>query len=360
MESGAERAASEDEVLPDADRKTVKAGEVLVLDSSTFIKEVGLMSGKGSALKHYLYCRGMQLVVPEAAAEEYERNLAKVAREKIERIHNELRWLAQFCGGVGGWRAPGDDVIEGRAKALAAADGLGAILLPESADTRARARLRDQAERPPGHKKPGIGDCRIWEQCLELLSGHDVVFVAADKDFRGHRAPGELHPLLRAEAEEAGAGRSLTFHPDMESLLSELKSEIPPIPTDAIFEFVYDASRDTIRELEANSECRPTSTGTIKQTRLTTDASEFIEVRLDVEDTWESADGATVLPFQLSGSCHYHLGDRRLADLKTDVVRLLTTEPDGSVRAVKGGRVALSAHFYAGTPPISPERGTLE
>ena len=144
----------------------------------------------------------------------------------------------------------------------------------------------------------------------------------------------------------------------MESLLRELKSEIPPIPDDAIFEFVYDANSETIQELQSNSECRPTATGTIKQTRLATEAREIIEVRLEVEDRWESPEQATPLRFKLSGSCRYHLGDERLADLRTDVVHLMMTEPDGSVRAVKGSRVNLRAHGYAGPAPIHPELGT--
>ena len=346
--------------MSNADRRTIEAGEVLVLDSSTFIREIGLMSTKGSALKHYLYCRGTQFVVPQAAAEEYERHLARVARGKIERIQKELGWLAQFCDGVAGWSAPSDDTIEARANALASGDRLGAILLPETEDSRARARHRNLAERPPAHLKAGLGDCRIWEQCLELLSDHDVVFVAADQDFHSRREGNSLHPQLRAEAEEAGAGRNLTYHPDMESLLRELKSEIPPIPDEAIFEFVYEASRETIQELHSNTECRPTATGTIKQTRLATEARNVIEVRLEVEDRWESPDRATSLRFELSGSCRYHLENERLADLRTDVVRLLMTEPDGSVRAVKGSRVNLRAHFRAGPPPVDPERGTLE
>ncbi len=318
------------------------------------------MSTKGSALKHYLYYRGTQLVLPQAAAEEYERHLARVAKGKIQRIHKELSWLAQFCDGVAGWSAPSDDVIEDRAKALAAGDSLEAIFFAETDDILARARNRDLAERPPGHLKAGMEDCRIWEQCLELLSGHDVVFVAADEDFRSRRYRKSLHPQLRAEAEEAGTGRSLTFHPDMESLLFEMKSEIPPIPDDAIFDFVYETNRETIQELQSNSECRPTATGTIKQTRLATEARDVIEVRLEVEDRWESPDRATSLPFKLTGSCRYHLGSGRLADLKTDVVHLLITEPDGSVRAVKGSRVNLRAHFHLGATPIDPERGTLE
>ena len=333
---------------------------MLVFDSSTFIREIGLMSTKGSALKHYLYCRGTQLVVPQAGAEEYERNLAKVAIGKIHQIQKELRWLAQFCDGIAGWSAPGDDVIKSRAKTLARGDSHGAIFLPETDNIRARARNRNSAERPPGHLKGGIGDCRIWEQCLELLSGHNVVFVAEDKDFRSRQEGKSLHPQLRAEAEEAGAGRSLTFHSDMESLLRELKSEIPPIPDDAIFEFIYDVNSGTIQELQSNSGCRPTSTGTIKQTRLATEACEIIEVRLEVEDRWKSPERATPLCFKLSGSCRYHLGEKRLADLRTDGVHLTMTEPDGSVHAVKGSRVNLQGHCYIGPEPIHPELGTVE
>ena len=339
----------------------IKAEEVLILDSSTFIKEIGLMSTKGSALKHHLYRRGTQLVVPQAAAEEYERQLVKKAKGKIENIQKELRWLAQFCDGVPGWSSPGNDVIEQRAKVVAAGYDLGAILLLESEDTLTRARDRNSAERPPSHLKSAIGDCRIWEQCLELLLRHNVVFVAADQDFYSRREGKSLHPQLRAEAEEVGAGRSLTFYSDMESLLSELKSEIAPIPDDAIFEFVYESNKETVEELQSNSECRPTATGAIKQTRLATEVREVIEVRLEVEDRWVSVDGATSQRFELSGSCRYHLGNGQLADLRTDVVHLLVTEADGSVRAVKGSyAIGRAEPIYLGATPIQQERGTLE
>ena len=342
-----------------SDGKSIEADEILILDSSTFIKEIGLMSTKGSALKHYLYCRGTELAVPQAAAEEYERHLAKRARGKIELIRKELAWLAQFCDGISGWSAPGEEIIEGRAKTLARGDSLEAIFLPETDDSRARARHRNSAERPPAHLKTGIGDCRIWEQCLDPLSDYDVVFVAADEDFRSRRDRLSLHPQLRAEAEEAGAGRSLTFHTDMESLLRELKSEIPPIPDDVIFEFAYEANTETIQELQANSGCRPTETGEITQTLLATEARDIIEVRLRVEDRWENPDGATSLRFELSGSCRFHLGTGQLFDLRTDVVHLLMTETDGSVRAVKGSHVNLRASFSAGAPSIEAEQGTL-
>ena len=98
----------------------IEADEVLVLDSSTFIREIGLMSKEGSALKHYLYCRGMRLVVSEAAAEEYERQLINRAQGKVESIHSSLDWLKQFLGVVTGWQAPSGDAIEERAKAVAA------------------------------------------------------------------------------------------------------------------------------------------------------------------------------------------------------------------------------------------------
>ena len=346
--------------MPNANRPMVEAKEVLVLDSSTFFAEIGLMSEKGSALKHYLYCRGTQLVVPQVAAEEYERTLGRVATEKIERIQKELRWLAQFCGGIGGWSAPGDDIIKNRAKVLASGHGLEAILLLETDDIKRLAQARDQDERPPSHRKTSMGDCKIWEQCLDLLTDHDVVFVSNDTDFRRYRKSDNLHPQLRAEAQDVGGGRNLTFHPSMQSLLCELRSEIPPLPDKVLFEFIYDAIKDIVQELKTNSEFRPTSTGTIQQTRFTTEARDVIEVRLEVKDLWKSVDGATSLPFEFSGSCQYHLGDDKLTDLKVTEVYLKMTEPDGSVRAVKGSRVSIGGHAYGGTPPIEPKRGILE
>ena len=343
-----------------ADRRAIEAQEVLVLDSSTFIREIGLTSARGSALKHYLYCRGIQFVVPQVAAEEYERNLAKEASGRVARIQKDLRWLAGFCNGIEGWSAPGDDVLQARAKVLATGESLGAVFLEETDDIRARAERRYSEEQPPGHTtKATLGDCRIWEQCLELLSGHDVVFVSQDKDFQSRHGK-RLHPQLRAEAERSRGGRSLTFYSDMESLLSELKSEMSAIPDNAIFEFVYDAISETIQELQSNSECQPTATGTIKQIRLTTENRHIIEVRLEVEDKWESLDGTTSGRFQLSGSCCYHLGDRRLANLYATSVRLAVVEPDGSFRGVQGGYARVDEHCYLGVAPIHPERATLE
>ena len=384
------------------DRKTIGAREVLVLDTCTFIKEVGLMSRQGSALKHYLYCRGTQFVVPQAATEEYERHLIEIAKKKVEKIQESLKWLAHFFNPVAGWSAPEDSVIKDRAKMLATGYRHKAIFLEETKEIRALAERRYLEERPPGHtNKATLGDCRIWEQCLELLRGHDVVFVSQDKDFQSR--DGKLHPQLDAEAKRIGAGRSLRFYSDMTPLLDEMKSEVGPIPDDAIFRFIYegtsknrrsptqgsllahansphdelshgentlpredgpippgshDSIREIIQELQSNSECRPTATGRVKQTRLATEDHHIIEVRLEVEDMWKSLDGMTSGRFELSGSCRYHLGEERLDNLWTNRVHLQITEPDGSVRPVKGGLRVLS--LVCDTALVYPERVTLE
>ena len=251
-----------------------EAEEALVLDSCTFIQEIGLTSKGASALKHYLYLQGTQLVVPKVVAEECERELTIRARGKKKAIDEQLGWLGRFFGRVNGWQGPSDDAIEQRAKVLAHAEHLGATVLPELEIIRARAEARNRAERPPSHKKKRreqLNDCRIWEQCLALLADHDVVFVSGDGDFCGHRRPQELHPQLRDEAKEVRAGRRLTFHLNMESLLSELKIEIPSILKEDVFTFVYDELAADIKELESNSGCRPTATGDVKKTLFTTD-----------------------------------------------------------------------------------------
>ena len=305
------------------------------------------------------YLRKTKLVVPAVVAEECEFILANEVKGKTRKVEETLRWLGRFFGEVKGWQAPSDEAIEKRAKVLAKAHHLGAIMLPESDKVHERAELRSQAERPPGHQSLQLNDCRIWEQCLELLANQDVLFVSADRDFCGHRNPKSLHPELQAEAEEMAGGRSLTFHRDMESLLSDVRSEIPSIPKQKVFTFLYTAISADIHELESNSGCHPKSVGEVKQIPLTTDQAEVIEIRLEVYDKWKSSDSSKVADFRFDGSCQYRLQDNQLSDLVPSRVALLFTHSDGSVRAVGGSYSNTSVHIYAGTPPIQSEHGIL-
>ena len=340
-------------------RDEPKDSEVLMLDSCTFIAEIGLTSKGASALKHYLYHRGTKLVVLQTIAEECERTLATRAKGKKQSIKSCLGWLSRFCNGVNGWDCPSDEVIEKGAKMLANAQHLGAVILPENETLRKRAKSRVQTERPPSHRKPSENDCRIWEQCLVLLASHNVILVSSDKDFCGNTSPNDLHPQLRAEADALGAGRRLTFHPSMEFLLSDLRSEISPIPKEDVFAFVYDAIAADKHELESNSGCRPKETGNVEQTLLTTDQVDVVEVRLEVNDWWASPDGSRTCEFFLRGTCHYRLANHELTELTASNVRLLNTDQDGTVRAVKGSYASIAAHAYAGATPIDPEPEVL-
>lgn len=205
-----------------------------------------------------------------------------------------------------------------------------------------------------GHKNAQPSDCRIWEQCLELLDRHHVVFVSKDGDFCGHRHQEGLHPTLREEADKVAEDR-LTFHKTIKSLLSDLKSKIQPMPDDLVFDFVYESIAPVVEELEFESGCRPKRVGEVKQTLLTTDDAEVIEVRLEIADRWTDAAGATTMDFRLSGSCHYRPARETLHDLRAPSVNLLARQPDGSLRAVKGSYVHLGGHAYVDAPPIRPE-----
>ena len=332
----------------------VPAGEALILDTNTFVAEIGLTSRRGSALKHYLSCRGMQLVVPEVVAEEYERHLIDRARKRKRRIQESLQWLGRFCGGVNGWLGPEDDTIVERAGQLARAEHLGAVIVPETPLLRQLAESRNQARRPPSHNKTQPTDCLVWEQCLDLLARCHVDFVSEDGDFRASHDQDRLHPKLWAEAKKVGEYR-LTFHRTMGSLLASLNSEIEPLPRAMVFAFVYQSIAPVMEELESNSGCRPKRVGRIKQTLLTTDQASIIEVRLEIEDKWESADRAKTTDFHMSGTCRYSLVEERFCDLTASSVQLLTPKPDGSNRAVKGSFVRLGGHAYLGAPPIHPE-----
>ena len=258
------------------------AKEVVVFDSSTFIREAGLTSRGASALRHYLYVRGTQLAVPQVVAEECKRNLGKRVEAQVQAVQDTLSWLARFCGGVNGWTPPRQADIVERVKAAAHGEAFGAVVIAEAPKIKRLAEQRRRAERPPSHKRDSLQDCRIWEQCLELLRDHDVIFVSDDGDFHGRGHSGELHPQLRAEADAAGPGR-LTFHPTMDSLLSELSAEVPELPVQKVFAFVYQAIAEDAAELMMNSAgWRPTCGGTIEQQLFTTDRADIVEVRLKI------------------------------------------------------------------------------
>lgn len=340
----------------DDNAERLTANEVLVFDSSTFIEEAGLTSRDASTLRHYLHVRRTQLAMPQVVAEECERKLRQRVVGKATVVRDSLGWLARFFGSVNGWAPPPDGEIDQRVKAAARGEGMNAVVVEERPAVRRRAEERHHAERPPSHVKDSLQDCRIWEQCVELLRRHDVIFVSRDSDFRGHRHPAKLHPQLREEVEALAGGGRLTFHPDMDSLLSGLRAVIPPLPAEKVFSFVYDAICEDATELETNSGgCRPTMIGTVVQKFFTTDQADTVEVRLKVYDQWKGGKRRGQLSFRLSGTCRYRLSDRELCDLSVANLGLYETLPDGSERAIRGSVVNLSMSAYAGVPPIVPE-----
>ena len=338
----------------DCEPDKLNAREVLVLDSSTFIKEAGLTSKGASALKHYLFYKGTQLVVPEVVVNECERHLADHASAKVKSVHASLNWLARFCGGVSGWEPPEEEKIAEHVRAAACGEAFDAVVITETPALRERAELRFCAELPPSHKRDGLQDCRIWEQCLELLRDRDVVLVSNDGDFRGRGQPMKLHPQLRAEA-DAVVGGHLTFHPGMDSLLLKLEAEVPQLATETVLAFVYDAIWEDLRVLEANSGCRTACAGRVQQQLYTTDRADVLEIRLKVADEWKSSENEEPLAFKLSGSCRYSLVDRKLTDLSVTNMGLYMKQPDGTEKAVKGSYVTVSFSSHTGARPIKPE-----
>ena len=336
----------------------VPAGEVLILDSNIFINEIGLTSRGGSALKHFLSRRGMRLVVPEVVAEECERHLTAKAKGRRTSIEQNLQWLARFCGRVRQWQGPSDETIEERARALAKAEHLDAVVIRETPGVRGRAESRHQSELPPSHRGSELSDCRIWEQCMELLGRCHVVFVSGDRDFRGNRQGDKLHPALRAEAEAIAEDRNWTFHRTMESLLEELRSEIQPIPDDVVFAFVYDSIASEIESSAFQGGYDPKRVGLVEQTLLTTDQPDVVEARLKVEDIWQSPDAERTIDFRFSGSCHYRVAEEAFSDLTTSEWELVTQLPDGSTHIVGVDRIR-SPHFYDDVPQIKPEPAEL-
>ena len=339
----------------------IKAKKVLVLDTSTFISEVGLMSKVATALKYYLFHQDTILVVPQVVTEECERNLKKRVEGKVESVLANLEWLSLFFGSVNGWTPPKDDKIKARVKALARGEAFDADVLNESTALLQRAKERANAELPPSHKKDSLPDCRLWEQCLELLRKHDVIFVSEDQDFCGHKKPMQLHPKLKAEAECVQGGGCLTFHASMNSLLKVLqRDEIPRLDAKKVFPFIYKSVANKVSEIQEKYGCKPEMSGTVEQKFFSTSQYDVVEVRLTVKDCWRNDENDDTFEFNLSGSCQYHLTDGELCNLSMSTIGVNKLLPTGKLEMVLNIAFMKASAYGGGPGPIKPDSVSLD
>ena len=341
----------------------IKAKKVLVLDSSTFIHQAGLVSKGATELKYYLFHQEIKLVVPQVVTEECERKLKKDAKRKVKSVLCALDSLSRFFGSVNGWIRPKDDEIEARVKALARGEAFDAVVLNESPALLQRAKERVNTELPPSHKKDSLQDCRLWGQCLELLRKHDVIFVSEDQDFHSHhKKPTQLHPKLKAEAEGVQGGGCLTFHANMNSLLKVLqRDEIPRLDAKKVFPFIYKSVANKVSEIQEKFGCRPEMSGTVEQNFFSTSQHDVVEVRLTVKDCWRNDENDVTFEFNLSGSCQYHLADNELCNLSISRIGLNKLLPNGNLEAVLNRTYAdASPTYLGGVEPIKPGPVSLD
>ncbi len=339
----------------------IKAKKVLVLDTSTFISEVGLMSKVATALKYYLFHQDTILIVPQVVTEECERNLKKRVEGKVESVLANLEWLSVFFGSVNGWTPPKDDKIKARVKALASGEAFDAVVLNESTALLQRAKERANTELPPSHKKDSLPDCRLWEQCLELLRKHDVIFVSEDQDFCGHKKPMQLHPKLKAEAECVQGSGCLTFHASMNSLLKVLqRDEIPRLDAKKVFPFIYKSVANKVSEIQEKYGCKPEMSGTLEQKFFSTSQYDVVEVRLTVKDCWRNDENDDTFEFNLSGSCQYHLTDGELCNLSMSTIGVNKLLPTGKLEMVLNIAFMKASAYGGGPGPIKPDSVSLD
>ena len=262
-----------------------------------------------------------------------------------------LEWLSLFFGSINGWTRPKDDEIEARVKVLARGEAFGADVLNESPALLQRAKERVNTELPPSHRKDSLPDCRLWEQCLELLRKHDVIFVSEDQDFRGHKKPKQLHPKLKAEAEGVQGGGCLTFHANMNSLLKVLqRDKIPRLDAKKVFPFIYKSVANKVSEIQEKFGCRPEMSGTVEQNFFSTSQNNVVEVRLTVKDCWRNDENDDTFEFNLSGSCQYHLADKELCNLSISKIVLKKLLPNGNLEVVLSSVYVNALPVFLGGP----------
>lgn len=198
---------------------------IVVFDSNTWIREIGLRSSAASAVKFFLKQEGAKIGLPEVIRYEATSELKKHLLNSIAQIRTEHRKLLAGIGQLKELVLPKESDVD--LAVVGVFDSLRADILevPLSVDS-SRSALRKCVDKlPPCDKHEEFRDAMIWADCVQLLDTEDVYFVTSDKAFfRDRKYESGLAENLKEEI--AGAGNKLQIFPDLAALLASIKKPV--------------------------------------------------------------------------------------------------------------------------------------
>lgn len=221
----------------------------IVFDSNVWIKEFGLQSKNGAAVRHFVRLHNATVAIPEVVELEVRHVLTSELLSLRKQIVTAHRKLLPVLGKLQPLYLPSEEDIREAVEHRVLGIDVPARRLPLNVEAARSSMMKIVGRVPPSKGSEQFCDGVIWAHCLELSAEGDVYLVSADTAFFEQRKydKGLAHELEDEINERAGT-REVKLVRDLTDLLKEIR-----IPIDLSVRDVFDAIRvlqgETIDEL---------------------------------------------------------------------------------------------------------------
>lgn len=319
----------------------------IVLDSNIWIREVGLQSKNGAAVRHFLSRVDATVVIPEVVELEVKRTLTEKVLDQRRAIETNYRRLLPIMGTLPALDLPSEEEVR---------EAVAERILDLDVPTR-RMDLDIEAARssmlkaidhlPPSRSKEQFRDGVIWANCLELLREGNVYLVTDDSDFyEGRNHAKGLARELVAEVSAGDCTGEMKLVRDLTTLLEDIRVPFD-LPYSEVFKIVREGQRESIDELLTAHGFDLAGDVKGEVAYFATENAEEIYFRFSFSHPCEDATGAgrRAGQLKLEGFGFVESGTREARNVHLSNVLLDYPDwvPDGTAR----GTVFISAHLNA-------------
>lgn len=220
----------------------------IVFDTNIWIRDFGLNSGAGAAVRFYIRKTGAVVVVPEVVRLEVEKNFTKKLRDLKKGIIESHGKLLTVFGKLKEVVLPTDEEIKNRASEILNQLDVRMEEIPFSLDAAKSSFFKILDGQPPSAKNnQQFKDGVIWANCLDLLKEDDVCFVTEDRAFYKDRDYSK-GPALNLQKEAEKYPNTLTLLPGLHELLKDIKEEVN-VDDSRLIQGIFETSEEQINEV---------------------------------------------------------------------------------------------------------------
>lgn len=289
---------------------------IIVIDTNIWLKELGLRSGLGAAVRYYINQKDAKVGLPEVVKLEAETHLRKNLKKTVSNISEDHRELLTIFGSLKEVVLPNDEQIEERVSSLFNDLGVAIVEIPFCMEHARSSFNKTITKVPPSDKGQQFKDGVLWADCVSLLDDDDVYLITLDKEFYENREYTRgLASNLKEEIKEKE--RKLTILNSLTRLLEEIKEETSLDENKIFAEFVERNSK-TINSILDNHGFSLGERVTATQSVFATEKPDvlFFEYELKFECNDERNEDRTEAFLTLKGDGSYNTNEARIIDLR--------------------------------------------